>query len=96
MIIIGIDFHPEFQQIACVDTESGEFEERRLQHRDEAARRKQRYHSLTTKLGSKAKNGLLSSSREEKEEYYWSALADDFRTFVVNADILANEFSANV
>ena len=38
MIIIGVDFHPEFQQIACVDTESGEFEERRLQHRDEAER----------------------------------------------------------
>ena len=36
MIIIGVDYHPEFQQIACVDTESGEFEERRLQHREEA------------------------------------------------------------
>jgi len=36
MIIIGLDFHPEFQQIAYVDTESGEFNERRLQHRDEA------------------------------------------------------------
>ena len=38
MIIIGVDFHPEFQQIASVDTESGEFEERRLQHREEAER----------------------------------------------------------
>ena len=38
MIIIGVDYHPEFQQIACVDTESGEFEEQRLQHRDEAER----------------------------------------------------------
>ena len=36
MIIIGVDFHPEFQQIASVDTESGEFAERRLQHREEA------------------------------------------------------------
>ena len=36
MIIIGVDFHPEFQQIASVDTESGDFEERRLQHREEA------------------------------------------------------------
>jgi len=25
MIIIGVDFHPEFQQIAFVDSESGEF-----------------------------------------------------------------------
>ena len=36
MIIIGVDFHPEFQQIASVDTDSGEFQEKRLAHRDEA------------------------------------------------------------
>ena len=27
MIIIGVDFHPEFQQIALVDTETGELQE---------------------------------------------------------------------
>jgi len=36
MIIIGVDYHPEFQQIASVDTETGEFKERRLQNREEA------------------------------------------------------------
>ena len=36
MIIIGVDFHPEFQQIAWVDTDSGEFQEQRLRHREEA------------------------------------------------------------
>jgi hypothetical protein len=36
MIIIGVDFHPEFQQIASVDTDTGEFEEKRLAHRAEA------------------------------------------------------------
>ena len=36
MIIIGVDFHPEFQQIAAVDTDSGEFQEKRLAHREEA------------------------------------------------------------
>jgi transposase len=36
MIIIGVDFHPEFQQIAWVDTDSGEFKEKRLAHREEA------------------------------------------------------------
>jgi len=36
MIIIGVDFHPEFQQIASVDTDTGEFEEKRLGHREEA------------------------------------------------------------
>ena len=36
MIIIGVDFHPEFQQIALVDTDTGELEKRRLHHPDEA------------------------------------------------------------
>jgi len=36
MIIIGADYHPGFQQIAYVDTETGELQERRLQHREEA------------------------------------------------------------
>lgn len=36
MIIIGVDFHPEFQQIACVDTDTGELDERRLHHPHEA------------------------------------------------------------
>jgi hypothetical protein len=30
MIIIGADYHPGFQQIASVDTDTGEFQERRL------------------------------------------------------------------
>jgi len=28
MIIIGVDFHPEFQQMASVDTDTGEFQEK--------------------------------------------------------------------
>jgi transposase len=36
MLIIGCDYHPSFQQIAFVDTESGELGERRLAHREEA------------------------------------------------------------
>lgn len=36
MKIIGCDYHPGFQQIACVDTDTGEFAERRLAHREEA------------------------------------------------------------
>src|ERR1700685_4644977 len=35
MIIIGVDFHPEFQQIASVDTDTGEFQEKRLGHRED-------------------------------------------------------------
>src|ERR1700751_5894983 len=36
MIIIGADYHPSFQQVAFVDTDTGEFQERSLQHREEA------------------------------------------------------------
>ena len=36
MIIIGVDFHPEFQQIALLNTATGEVEEKRLAHPDEA------------------------------------------------------------
>jgi len=36
MLIIGCDYHPGFQQIAFLDTETGECGERRLTHREEA------------------------------------------------------------
>ena len=36
MIIIGVDYHPEFQQIALLDKDSGEFQEKRLSHPEEA------------------------------------------------------------
>ena len=36
MIIIGADYHPGFQQIAFVDTETGKWGERGLEHRGEA------------------------------------------------------------
>src|SRR5258707_9893244 len=38
MKIIGCDYHPGFQQIAFVDTETGELQERRLEHAEEAER----------------------------------------------------------
>ena len=37
MMIIGCDYHPGFQQIAFVDTETGECRERRLEHPEEAS-----------------------------------------------------------
>jgi transposase len=36
MLIIGCDYHPGFQQVAYVDTETGELQERRLNHPEEA------------------------------------------------------------
>jgi transposase len=38
MKIIGCDFHPSFQQIAMLDTETGELIERKLLHPEEATR----------------------------------------------------------
>jgi hypothetical protein len=36
MLIIGCDYHPGFQQIAGVDTDTGELSEHRLAHREQA------------------------------------------------------------
>lgn len=36
MLIIGCDFHPSFQQVAIFDKQTGEIEQRRLKHREEA------------------------------------------------------------
>jgi transposase len=36
MIIIGVDFHPEFQQIVSVDIDTGELQEKRLEHPEAA------------------------------------------------------------
>src|SRR5271154_5782237 len=38
MMIIGCDFHSRFQQIAMLDTETGEVTERRLEHENGEAR----------------------------------------------------------
>ena len=48
MKIIGCDFHPSFQQIAMVDTETGELTKLRLTHADGEAQRF--YESLTGKV----------------------------------------------
>lgn len=39
MLIIGVDYHPSFQQIAFADTETGECGERQLNHSDQEAER---------------------------------------------------------
>jgi len=54
-MIIGVDFHPEFQQIASVDTDTGEFLEQRLAQREEAEKF---YRALA---GQKARVGMEAS-----------------------------------
>ena len=57
MRIIGCDYHPGFQQIAFVDTETGECGERRLQHREEA----EKFYRDLAAQGVKARVGMEAS-----------------------------------
>ena len=57
MIIIGCDYHPGFQQIAFVDTDTGELRERRLAHPEEA---EQFYRDLAAQ-GMKVRIGMEAS-----------------------------------
>src|SRR3989475_9683309 len=44
MLIIGCDFHPGLQQVTIFDNQTGEYQEKRLGHREEA---EQFYRSLS-------------------------------------------------
>src|SRR5215813_3106238 len=57
MIIIGVDYHPEFQQLASVDTETGEFREARLQNPEQA---EQFYHEVSGH-GAQVRIGMEAS-----------------------------------
>jgi transposase len=57
MLIIGCDYHPSFQQIAFVDTETGECGERRLQHREEA----EKFYRDLAATGMKVRVGMEAS-----------------------------------
>ena len=54
MMIIGCDFHPRFQQVAFVDRVSGEYGERRLQHRGEAEEFYRRLAGQQVRIGMEA------------------------------------------
>ena len=57
MIIIGVDFHPEYQEIASVDTDTGEYQEKRLAHPKEA---EEFYRSLSC-VGQVVRVGMEAS-----------------------------------
>src|ERR1700686_5143900 len=57
MRIIGCDYHPGFQQIAFVDTETGELQEQRLQHPQEA----EKFYRELAAEGMKARVGMEAS-----------------------------------
>ena len=57
MMIIGCDYHPGFQQIAWVDSETGELQERRPGHREEA----EEYYRDLGAQGMKVRVGMEAS-----------------------------------
>jgi transposase len=59
MLIIGCDYHPSFQQIAFVDTDTGELQERRLEHREEA----ERFYRDLGAQGMKVRVGMEASGQ---------------------------------
>src|ERR1700692_1393570 len=59
MLIIGCDYRPSFQQIAFGDTDTGELQERRLEHREEAEKF---YRELAVK-GMKVRVGVEASGQ---------------------------------
>ena len=57
MIIIGCDYHPGFQQIAFVDTETGDYGEQRLEHSERA----ERFYRDLADQGKKVRVGMEAS-----------------------------------
>ena len=57
MIIVGCDYHPSFQQIVLVDTETGELREERLEHREPA----EKFYRELASRGEKVRVGMESS-----------------------------------
>jgi transposase len=82
MLIIGCDYHPGFQQIACVDTETGELSERRLAHGEEAEQFYGTLKERSVRVGMEASGharwfeGLLRDLRFE----LWIGDAAEIRT----------------
>src|ERR1700687_3635786 len=59
MFIIGCDYHPAFQQIAFVDTETGELQERRLEHPEGA----EKFYRELAAHGKKVRVGMEASGQ---------------------------------
>jgi transposase len=57
MIIIGCDYHPGFQQIAFVDTETGDYGEPRLEHSEGA----EKFYRDLAAQGKKVRVGMEAS-----------------------------------
>src|SRR5258707_15448720 len=74
MLIIGCDYHPSFQQIAFVDTDTGELQEKRLQHREEA----EKFYRDLAAQGVKVRVGMEASGHARWFERLLSELQFEF------------------
>jgi len=84
MLIIGCDYHPSFQQIAFVDSQGGEFGERRLLHREEAEQfyRQLREQDVAVQVGMEASGHARWFERllQELQFELWIGNAAEIRT----------------
>jgi transposase len=72
MVIIGCDYHPSMQQIAWVDTETGECGERQLEHSDGAA---ERFYRELRQRGVQVRIGIEASGHTRWFERLLAELA---------------------
>jgi transposase len=70
MMIIGCDYHPGFQQIAVVDSETGELQERRLEHREGA----EKFYRELAARGASVRLGMEASGHARWFERLFSEL----------------------
>ena len=84
MMIIGCDYHPGFQQITFVDTETGELQERRLGHREEAEQfyRDLKVRGVNVRVGMEASGhaGWFERLLAELQFELWIGDAAEIRT----------------
>jgi transposase len=76
MIIIGCDYHPSFQQIAFVDTETGELKEQRLAHREDA----EKFYRALAVTGQQVRVGVEASGQARWFERLLTELNFELRT----------------
>jgi transposase len=85
MMIIGCDFHPRYQQIAMMDTETGELVERRLEHENGEARAFYASLPKPTRVGMEATGYAQWFERMLAEQGHelWIGHASEIRAGVV-------------
>lgn len=79
MIIIGVDYHPEFQQLASVDTDTGEFREARLQNPEQA----EKFYRELADRGARVRIGMEASGHARWLERRFEEL--QFELWIGNA-----------